>query len=462
MKMLIVIILALAAATTIGLVSIDDPGLMVLSYGKHNVELPLVLGALFIAIAFAILYLLFNFLFSVLRAPKKAKKWNEQRHNKNAQNDTLRGYARLIEGDWAQGEKDLVKRLGHCKTPMLNYLGAAYAAQQQQNYTQRDAYLAQAEKIDPANRMAIDITRARLLTQSGDFDAARSLLDVMHQHAPANKTILRLMADVYQQTQDWEAAGAILPQLEKYKALPSEKILELDVAVRSSQLSDAVPDADNPATASRYRKLPRRRKKDARMAAMYARKLIEEGDLATAEGVIRKAVSAQWSSELALLYGQTRIQNMRGQINLAESWLTEHGEDPAVHLTLARLNQAFDQHETARKYYTSAIELGAGDEAYFELGEFYEKEGNHKTALTYYKRGIQASIEGGSDPLAIQSPGVELESVVTPGSDDAMLGVAVEASAPLEHSDASQARHRAGVDVLESTIEDAKVIEHKA
>jgi len=468
MRMLIVIILALAAATTIGLVSIDDPGLMVLSYGKHNVELPLVLALLFIAIAFAVLYLLFNFLFGVLRAPKKAKKWNEQRHNKNAQNDTLRGYARLIEGDWAQGEKDLVKRLGHCKTPMLNYLGAAYAAQQQQNYSQRDAYLAQAEKIDPANRMAIDITRARLLTQSGDFEAARSLLDTMHQHAPANKTILRLMADVFQQTQDWEAASAILPKLEKYKALPAEQVLALDMSVRSAQLSKAVPDADNPATATQYRKLPGRRKKDAHMAAMYARKLIEEGDLVTAEGVVRKAISAQWSSELALLYGQTRIQNLRRQISLAEGWMSDHGEDPAVYLTLARLNLAFEQHETARKFYTSAVELGAGDEAYFELGSFYEDEGNHKTAMSYYKRGIKASIDGGQAPAIPVPEAVTIDSVVTPGAADPSLALAESHSnAQAEASPQPVARRPesagAAKQVLGSDdIEDAKVIEHKA
>ena len=467
MRMLIVIILALAAATTIGLVSIDDPGLMVLSYGKHNVELPLVLALLFIAIAFAILYLLFNFLFSVLRAPKKAKKWNEQRHNKNAQNDTLRGYARLIEGDWAQGEKDLVKRLGHCKTPMLNYLGAAYAAQQQRNFSQRDSYLAQAEKIDPSNRMAIDITRARLLTQSGDFEAARTLLDVMHQHAPANKTILRLMADVFQQTHDWEAARGILPKLERNKALPKDQIIALDRAVRSAQLSQAVPDDDNPATVEQYKALPRQRKKDAGMAAIYARKLIEEGELAEAEGVVRKAISAQWNSELALLYGQTRIQNIRRQINLADGWLLEHGEDPAVHLTLARLNLAFEQHETARKFYAAAIDLGAGDEAYFEFGEFYENEGNHKTAMSYYKRGIKASIDGAGSPVGSTADAVMIDSVVTPGATDSGLGLAASQVPTAEQDNApnsaSKSTDGSATEVLGSTdIEDAKVIEHKA
>ena len=447
MKMLIVIILALAAATTIGLVSLDNPGLMVVSYGAHSLEMPLVLALLFIAAAFAILYLVFNFLFGVFRAPKKAKAWNQQRQNKNAQNDTLRGYARLIEGDWVQGEKDLIKRLGHCKTPMLNYLGAAYAAQQQQNYVKRDEYLAEAEKIDPANRMAIDISRARMLSQAGEFERARDLLSDMHELAPANKTILRLMTDVCKQTEDWESVNRLLPRLEKTKALPDEQLVALEVDVRAASLNQAVPDEENPSTLAQYEKLAGKRKKDAHMAAMYARKLIEEGELSAAESVVRRAIKKNWSSELAGLYGQTRIENLRKQIALATTWLAEHEQDAYVNLTLARLNYAYGQIDKARVYYNMAIELGAGDEAYFELGQFYEDEGNHKTALSYYKRGVEASIKGGQPSLAATPEVNSMESIVTPGSADITL-VADEGGQPQLHEEAA--------------VEDAQLIEHKA
>jgi HemY protein len=451
MKLLIVVILSLAAAATIGLVSLDSPGIMLVSFGSHSWEMPLVLALLFIAVAFALLYLAFNFLFGVLRAPKKARAWNLQRQNKNAQDDTLRGYARLIEGEWAQGEKDLVKRLGHCKTPMLNYLGAAYAAQQQLNYEQRDKYLAEAEKIDPKNRMAIDISRARMLTQAGDFERARALLSEMQELAPANKTILRLMADVCKRTEDWQALDLLLPRLEKTKALPDAQIVALEVAVRTARLNKALPDAQNPSTLSQYHNLPGKRKKDARIVAMYASRLIEEGDLSTAEHVIRKAIKKDWSSELAGLYGKTRIDNLRSQILLATSWLADKQKDVNVNLTLARLNLAYGQLDKARVYYNMAIELGASEEAYLELGQFYEEEGNHKTALAYYKRGIEASINEGREPQnAPQVADIKsLESIVTPGSSD-MNRTADQPQAKLANSAEA------------AEIQDATVIEHKA
>lgn len=447
MKMLIVIILALAGAATIGLVSLDDPGLMVISYGQNSWELPLVLGLLVIIAAFAILYLIFNFLFGIFRAPKKAREWNKSRQNKSAQNDTLRGYARLIEGNWEQGEKDLVKRLDHCKTPMLNFLGAAYAAQQQQNYTKRDEYLAKAEQIDPANRMAIDITRARMLTQAGDYAQAKTLLGEMHQHAPGNKTILRLMTDVFQKTEDWAGAKALLPKLSRTKALPEDKLIALDVSIREANFNDAVPDGANISTLKQYKKLAIKQKKNSRMAALYAGRMIKEGQLATAEGIVRKAIKKDWSSELAKLYGQTRVQNLRNQISFATTWLQDHEDDANVHLTLARLNFAHDQTDKARQYYNSAIELGAGDEAFYELGKFYEMEGNEKMALSYYKKGIEDSISDGKSALALSqqtTDSASTESIVTPGSSDRALSIVEK------------------VEVEEVLPEAAKVIEHKA
>ena len=449
MKILIIIILALSAATAIGLVSLDDPGLMILSYGQDTWELPLVLALLLIVAAFAILYLLFNFIFGIFRAPKVAKKWNIQRQNKNAQTDTLRGYARLIEGDWAQGEKSLTKRLGYCKTPMLNYLGAAYAAQQQQRYEKRDQYLAEAEKMDPANKMAVDITRARLLTQAGDFQKAKTLLNKMHHHAPANKTILRLMADIFKQTEDWVSVKELLPKLNRTKALSEPQLISLDMAARAANLNDAVSDENNPSTMAQYKTLPLKRKKDANMAALYAKKLISEGALSEAEGVIRKAINHKWSSELVELYGKARIENLRDQITVALGWVAKHEDDANVYLTLARLNKAHNQMDKARVYYNQAIEMGAGDEAYYELAQFYEQEGNARTAMSYYKKGMQANINAETDAgLALEKPTLsEQESVVLPGSNTPSLVLVENAKSK---------------DQKTKNVEEAVVIEHKA
>lgn len=420
MKMLLIIVLSMAAATVIGVVSINDPGLMVLSYGLNTWELPLTLGILLIAVAFALMYLLLNFLFSLWRSPRQVGKWNKRRQGKNAQQDTLRGYAQLIEGNWAQGEKSLVKRLPHSKTPMLNYLGAAYAAQQQQDFTKRDEYLVKAEKTDPANRMAVDITRARMLTQAGDYANAKPLLENMSRNAPGNKTILRLMSDVCQRTEDWQGIQKLLPALKRTKALPEQQLSALDLIVRREHLI-GVNSADNDGSSlAQYKRLPRKQKQNGPLAVMYAKDLINQGKLSEAEMMVRVAIKKNWSAELADLYGQTRTDNLRKQISFAATWLAEHEHEPSVNLTLARLNLAYNQTEKALKYYKQAISLGAGDAAYYELGKFHEQEGNAALALKCYKKGVESTLGESDQNQNILADGSvqsgALSSVVMPGA----------------------------------------------
>jgi uncharacterized protein HemY len=192
------------------------------------------------------------------------------------------------------------------------------------------------------------------------------------------------------------------------------------------------------------------------MAAMFAAKLIDEGDLKAAEHVVRKAIKKHWSSELAGLYGKTRIDNLRSQITLATSWLADNQQDANVNLTLARLNLAHGQLDKARVYYNMAIELGAGEEAYLELGQFYEEEGNHKSALAYYKRGIETSLSEGEGRAVVQDvvEAKSLESIVTPGSSD--IALLTDDADPDQEENTSSKLSEA------PDIEDAQVIEHKA
>jgi HemY protein len=424
MKLLTIVVVALVFGIWFGDRTLEGTDLVRVFFGDQIIDIQLPLFVVALVATFAVLYLVCGWLFSIFCAPKKAKQWNKERQGKNAQNDTLRGYARLIEGDWDGGEKDLIKRLDHCQTPLLNYLGVAYAAQQRQDFIKRDRYLALAEKSDPANRMAVDLTRARMLTQAGDYGAAKTLIDSMHKLAPANKTVLRLMSDVYKNTEDWTALSSLLPKLEKCKAIGHDQLCELDLLARESQMTDAL-DESGVTTEQEFKALPRKRKTDATMATMYAKKLIQEGDLKT---IIRKAISKRWTTELAGLYGKTRSRDMRAQINLATTWLSKHEDDAMVHLSLARLNMANNQVEKAKGYYEKAIKLGAGYEAFYELGAYFEEQGDDVAALSYYKKGLQSVTTLAPALVAPHGLGsvARLDSVVTPGmgEDDQRLGVA--------------------------------------
>ena len=138
MKLVVTIVVTLVIAVGLALLSIEDPGYIVLSRDPYVIRMPLLLFALGVFLAFVVLYLLFNFIAGLFRAPAKFRNWRTHSNENAAHNYTMQGYAGLIEGNWASAETALLKKLSYNRTPMMNYLGAAYAAQQQGHLVKRN------------------------------------------------------------------------------------------------------------------------------------------------------------------------------------------------------------------------------------------------------------------------------------------------------------------------------------
>jgi HemY protein len=60
------------------------------------------------------------------------------------------------------------------------------------------------------------------------------------------------------------------------------------------------------------------------------------------------------------------------QLATAEGWLTQHGEDPYLLLTLGRLAKRCQQPAKARDYLERSIQIMPTPDAYQELGELLE------------------------------------------------------------------------------------------
>ena len=92
--------------------------------GNFTVPFLLVLLVIVVFIYFGV-----RLIIRVFYAPRDIGRWHGRRNALLARQATLDGYARLIEGDWEAAEKILTRRLSYSATPLLDCLGAAYAAQ---------------------------------------------------------------------------------------------------------------------------------------------------------------------------------------------------------------------------------------------------------------------------------------------------------------------------------------------
>ncbi len=445
MRLLIFILVALAAVVALALIAQEDPGLVVISRAPYEIEISLALFGIFLVIAFVLLYLAFRFLSRMYQAPSDMRKYNQRKRVEKAQNETLRGYAGLIQGDWDKAEKQLTKRLEHSPTPMLNYLGAAYAAQQRGDAQQRDSYLKEASQRDPNNRFAVGLTKARLQFQTGQLSEARETLEKLHNYAPNNVPVLRLLADVSREMSDWQGVTKLLPAMKKAKVLDGNELRERELeAYREMFENPALEQSQNNPLGGTWDSLPRAKKHDPEIVALYVRRLLETGDMAQCERILRSAIKRDWNQELVYLFGLVKSENIDKQYKLAKSWRSEHADDPDLLLTLGRIAVRKEDWEQARDYFQNAIANGGRQEAYTELGLLLEQQGEREEALLCYRQGMQkmappvvaGAMQAASQQLVLagEAANEQGEAVVEATADGVQDAVVVESTANSKES----------------------------
>ncbi|MEM7194851.1 MAG: heme biosynthesis HemY N-terminal domain-containing protein [Pseudomonadota bacterium] len=391
MKLVISAVVAIGLAIVLALLAMEDPGYVVLAREPYTVRLPLALFVLGLLVAFAILYLLFNFIAGVFRAPKKISQWNKRRNEQNAQVQTMKGYAGLIEGDWTRAEDHLLAKIEHNNAPLMNLLGAAYAAQQQGHLRRRDQYLDEAMEKHPKQATAVKLTQARLQYQSGQISESRDTLESVHRNSPKNVPAVRLLADVYQTLGDWPSMVALLPKLSKLKAFPEDELENRErTALEHHLATPALTQGNTGKVQDTWNTLPSSKRKDPKAVASYAKRLSRSGEGVAAEKLVRKALNRGWDSELANIYGKLETDFVKDQLKLVESWSKKYPEKTELILAKARLLRRGDQPEDAAQWFRQAIAAGAPEEATAELGDLLEAMGEKDAALDCYKQGLKS------------------------------------------------------------------------
>ena len=427
MKLLVAIILALGLAIGLGMYAMEDPGYVILSREPYTVRMPMALLVLLLLVLFALLYLVLNFIVGLVRAPKRFRQWRTGKRELGAQQVTMKGFANLIEGDWREAEGNLLSSLEHNQTSLMNYLGAAYAAQQQGLIDRRNRHIEAALKAHPRQEVAIKLTRARMQMQSGEWGNARDQLEHVRLGAPRNLAAARLLADTYRHLGDWPSLVRLLPTLRKLKAFPEEELGRREAQALARHLeAPALLQGDGSRVDSTYKALPKRVREDPAAVAGYARQLIRGGEDGRAETVLRRTLNRGWNGELVRLYGTLATRNTADQVSLLKFWGKGREEDPDLLLALARLYWRENRLEQARDLMAQVVAETGDAEAVAALGDLLEQMGESESALATYRQGFRALAGDGAAgeepagslvPLGAAQDGEDTRNVLPTASD---------------------------------------------
>ncbi len=389
MKLLIFIIAILFASVAVALLAMENPGYVLIAREPWSIEMPLTLFILLFIVAAALVSFLWNLLMRMLNIPREVARWREIRHNRRSQDGLIQGLTHLVEGNWSKAEKRLLSDLRYNKTPLLNYLAAAFAAQEQGDYEKRDEYLALAHQSSPNEELAVGMAQAQLHYLAHQYERALATLTQLRVHTPDHRQALKLLAEVYRELRDWASLANLIPDLRKHKALAPQEIEALELQTHKELLLLSLPVGSMDVLEKAWQLVPKNLRQHPALISIYARHLIKQQQMESCEALLNGAIKRKWDDDLVYLYGITRSGNPQAQLEVAESWLHAQPDSSILFLTLGRLALANKQRTKALSYFEKCIALRDLPEAYSELGNLLEQSGQTDKAREYYQRGLQ-------------------------------------------------------------------------
>jgi len=391
-RLYVVLFVTIALALVIGLSISLHPGYVLIDYPhvfRYESGLWTTLAAL---LALVLIGFVFVSLFRMLATSGgMVNPWSRRNRKRRLHSAIARGQVDLAEGRWASAQKHLTLAAENEQYPLFYYLGAARAANEQGLYDQSDALLEKALARQPKAELAVALNHAQLQVDRADSEGAFSTLEVMHQRYPGNTQVLRQLAGVCVQRQEWPTLVRLLPDLRKHKVMRPEDIAALEQqAVGSRLLSGGLEgEATNEVELdSAWQQLSANQRQEPALVLSYAERLRRLGASAKAEEVVRNALKRSYDSHLVRQYGLVAGDTPAKSVAFAESLLKAHPQDPSLLLTLGRLCLQDRLWGKARDYLEASLRCQRNPETCAELARLLAQLGDTQRSNALFQEGL--------------------------------------------------------------------------
>lgn len=390
MKSLFYLLVTLTVVTVFTLYAMEDRGYVLINVWGYTIESSLVTWIVTLTLAFVALYYSLRLVGRTFQVPAEMKKWRSQRRQYYASQSLLSGLENLAEGNWRKAEREVLKHISDSQVPMLNYLTAARAAHELNDYDKRDSYLKLAGQNVKSSDVGVKLTQAELQMRQNQHEQALATLRALQQQDPQHKTVLKTLAKVYRELQDWNDLIALFPLLRKLKAFNAEELDALEQEAYIKLVTSG--DREHPVNLSEaWYRMPQSVQNNIKVLTLYIQELIRQRQSDIAEPLIRNALKREWSNDLVRLYGIIDGADANGQLSHAESWLAREENNPYLLLTLGRLSLRCKLWGKARSYLEASIGAKGLPEAHNELAHLLERLGENDLALQHYRLGLSVA-----------------------------------------------------------------------
>ena len=273
MLRLILFLLLLIASVWFGLEVVRHPGYLLLVYQPWMVQMPLWFALLGAIIVLVIFYLLIDSVEQFQFLCFKLKNWWRLRREHQSYSKTQQGFVTLIEGRWKKAETLLISGAKQSVEPLMNYLGAAKAAEEQGAFDRSDRYIQKAYSVAPRAGLAIGLTQADLELSQNKLEQAQATLNRLRQTDPDHPGVLKRLERVHVRLADWPNLLVMLPSLRRAKVLTREQTEQFETHIYGEMLQHANKKSLDDIH-QLWNQIPKNIKKNAFVVCAYVKQLL--------------------------------------------------------------------------------------------------------------------------------------------------------------------------------------------
>ncbi|MCP4075990.1 MAG: heme biosynthesis protein HemY [Gammaproteobacteria bacterium] len=389
-SLLILVIVVLAAVLLVQ----DDPGFVLIKYADFSLETSLAFGIVAVVVGGLLIQLVLRILLSIWHLPTTLAKQSERRRAEKSRKLLNIGLIDLAEGRFEQAETNLLKFIDLAENPLINYLAAARAAQQLGKFDQRDNHLKAAHDVKPEAAIAIGVSQAELQLASHQTERALATLTHLRTLAPKHDYVLKLLAKVYFEIQEWSSLRDLLAEVRKKKLFKDEQLEKLELKAFTGCLSMAAETEDESLDKA-WAKIPKVHQTQAKYILYYIELVNRYSrDSKLIEQIVVKSINQQWNTELLEYYGRLAVEDTTKQLATAEKWLQDYGSSDALLLALGRICIRLKLWGKAQNYLEASIGIRPGKESCYELANLLGREelNDQQAACKYYREGLELSL----------------------------------------------------------------------
>ena len=398
---LIAVVLALLAAAIAPLFK-TDPGMVQIHFRGWTVET----SVLVLILAVLALWLTVWVIIRIWKAPAEtARRIRERRSLAQLE----KGLLALTEGDWSTAERALERSASSHGRTTARYLAAAEAADGQDAGDRAEWYLEQADTRNRKQKFLVDLTRARILVQNGNYTEAKDVLEELFKRRRKHPQVLEMLARCYRELGEWDVLLKLLPAMQKAKVIDEQKAEELRHIAAMGEIQRCRNRDDLEVG---WRVLPRAMQKAPDVIRAFADQAIQIGSPELTEDVIRSSLKSEWSPMLLIPYGEPGPDDTTKRLKQCEKWLLSHPDDALLHLTLGRLCAREELWGKARHHMIRSLEIEPTVAGYDSLGQLLERKGELEVAMVCFRNALR--LNQGKDPLPLPGDQAKLEPPPNP------------------------------------------------